>query len=196
MHANKGSKFEEYTPAQNQLQQVLTLIRLLKHCDAKAIPVCVCGGYGLDALYGQLTRDHSDFDLMIHAESQNEFTRILGELGYEYVPERSVPGQKSAYHQRELAPRFKLEYATLDSSQLVQMVNQLGLDFDRSLFFLNQPNGQLLGYSMRTPTIEGVEIIIQIQHYVAKERGWPPYKHLQHQEDLLRVLKARREQLS
>jgi hypothetical protein len=184
--------FEDYTPEPNQMQQALALVRLMQHCDAQKVCMSIFGGYGLDALYGKLTRDHSDFDLVIENEAEDHFVKILAELDYEYLPERSDPGRKAAYRQRDLDVPFKLEYATLDSSKLVQMVNQLNFSFDHSLFFPSPPNGQLLGYPLRTPTIAGVEIIMKIQEYATQELGWPPYKHLQHQESLLRVLKARR----
>ena len=71
-----------YAPSEAQMKQAQALIALIRRCDQEDLPVCVFGGYGLDALYGRLTRDHDDFDLLIRAASQPRFVQILEALGY------------------------------------------------------------------------------------------------------------------
>lgn len=62
--------FNHYIPSPTQVQQVQARIALLKQCDAADIIVSIFGGYGLDALYGRLTRDHQQALLAILKQRQ------------------------------------------------------------------------------------------------------------------------------
>ena len=64
------NKIFNYHPSDEQLRKLNSLLAILVKCHQLGIRVWVTGGYGLDALYGTLTRDHNDFDLFINPVSQ------------------------------------------------------------------------------------------------------------------------------
>ncbi len=185
------SEWASYVPSPQQARQLDALLALLKQCDAVDLPICVFGGYGLDALYGKLTRDHHDFDIIVATDNQEPLIEILMTLGYEHVPAWSEVGRKDCYIQRELGPDFVLELATIDEAKLAYVSQQHGIDADLSLVFPPEPNGQLLGQAMRTPTLQGIEIVNQIQRQTGSERGWDEFPHRQHQEALLAFLRQK-----
>lgn len=185
------SRFDEYIPSPAQTNQAEALLKLLKECDEQGIQVCVFGGYGLDALYERLTRDHGDFDLIVEAEVQPRLSEVLKKQGYEHIPAWDEPGRKTVYTHPALAAPFKVEVATLDETKLDYAAQTYGISIEYTVLFPTTPNGRLFGYLIRTPTPEGVELVNKIQRVTGVERGWDEFIHLQHQQMLLRVLKNR-----
>ncbi|MBC3764131.1 aminoglycoside nucleotidyltransferase [Quadrisphaera sp. RL12-1S] len=57
------------------------VVRVLDALDAHGAPVVVGGGWGVDALVGHQTREHSDLDLWLSAEAFEPFVVAVGELG-------------------------------------------------------------------------------------------------------------------
>ena len=182
-----------YRPSPNQLRQAEVLLELLRRCGEANVQVSLTGGYGLDALYGQLTRDHHDFDLLVEAGSRNTLVKILMDLGYENVPARNDPRRrKEEYVKRGSEDDYEVEFVTLDSAALAYYAQQFGFRPDMALLFPSEPNGQLLGQLMHAATLEGVEMIDQVQQHNARELGWRAYKHQEHHAMLLDLLRRRR----
>ncbi|MEM7133848.1 MAG: hypothetical protein AAF702_46560 [Chloroflexota bacterium] len=63
--------------------------------------------------------------------------------------------------------------------------SQYGIQIDISQLFPDKLNGCLNGLAFRVPTIEGVELINQIQRLTGLTRGWEEFAHREHQEALL-----------
>lgn len=60
------------------------VVELLARLDAAEIVVWVDGGWGVDALVGRETRQHSDLDLAISRDDLPEASRALEELGFRH----------------------------------------------------------------------------------------------------------------
>jgi RimJ/RimL family protein N-acetyltransferase len=65
-----------------EAQAVLTVLAAL--LEAKA-PVWVSGGWGIDALLGEQTREHTDLDLAVRADHEAVAVETLVQLGYRIV---------------------------------------------------------------------------------------------------------------
>ena len=61
------------------------MVRVLDRLDEDGVPLCVAGGWGVDALVGRPSRDHRDLDLLIDAAAFDAAVDTLAGLGY--VPE-------------------------------------------------------------------------------------------------------------
>jgi len=61
---------------------VLTVLAVLGEQNA---PVWVCGGWGIDALIGEQTREHADLDLTVRADCEPIAIETLARLGYRIV---------------------------------------------------------------------------------------------------------------
>lgn len=67
------------------LEQVLDFYLKMENAD---IAVWLDGGWGVDALLGVHTRDHSDLDIAVEAKNVSKLREILNEQGYSIVPDR------------------------------------------------------------------------------------------------------------
>jgi hypothetical protein len=180
---------DDYVPALDQTRQAEALLDLLVRSDDDGLGVSLIAGYGLDALYGKLTRDHHDFDFLVEAGSRDGFVKLLSSRGYVCLPEECEPSRrKEAY--RHGHSGYQAEFVALDSTMLAHLARQHGFHGNMSMFFPDKPNGRLLGYPVRTPTLAGVEIIELVQGHTAAEKGWAPYKHIEHRALLLDRLKS------
>lgn len=56
-------------------------LRVLQVLEAHGVGAVVGGGWGVDALVGRQTREHSDLDLWVAAEAFEPFVVAAGELG-------------------------------------------------------------------------------------------------------------------
>ncbi len=59
--------------------------RLLQFFEAIDILVWIDGGWGVDALLGKQTRDHSDLDIVVQKKDLPKLTQALKERGYSNV---------------------------------------------------------------------------------------------------------------
>jgi hypothetical protein len=182
-----------YRPSPNQMRQAEALIELLRRSDEANVQVSLIGGYGLDALYGQLTRDHHDFDLLVEVGSRDTLVKILTDLGYENDPAGNDPRRrKEEYVQHGSEDNYEVEFVALDSAAIAYYARQFGFRSDMALLFPIEPNGQLLGQLIHAATLEGVEMIDQVQQHNARELGWSAYKHQEHHAMLLDLLRRSR----
>jgi hypothetical protein len=183
--------FNDYYPSANQRRQAQMLIELLQECDEQGIMISVFGGYGLDALYGQLTRDHGDFDLFAAPEAHPHLFGVLAAQGYRHVPEWREEGFKEVFIHPTVDAPFKVDIAPLNRTILARIAQQIGMELDIRMYFPEQPNGQLLGYSMRVPTLAGVESIDYAQTRRHTARGSAEYAYRAHQTQLMTLLRER-----
>jgi lincosamide nucleotidyltransferase A/C/D/E len=57
------------------------VLRLLSALADARVDVCVGGGWAVDALLGEQTREHSDLDVWVASEHAHEMFVVLGSLG-------------------------------------------------------------------------------------------------------------------
>ena len=65
------------------------VLRILDRLDRSSIRVWLDGGWGVDALLGEVTRRHADFDLVLALDDVDRMCEILAGMGYRLV--RGVP---------------------------------------------------------------------------------------------------------
>jgi hypothetical protein len=56
------------------------LLRVVGHLEAEGIDVWLDGGWGVDALLGQETREHDDLDLVAELRHSHRIVEVLGDL--------------------------------------------------------------------------------------------------------------------
>lgn len=163
-----------YRPSDEQLKQLDSLLAILAECDQLGIRAWVVGGYGLDALYGALTRDHGDFDLFIKEESKDKFIQIIRRHGYQYTPQKVGAVGKTVFRNPSLSPDFRLELGTIEQAK--KLLQKLNIIKDSTLFVPKRPLGSLQGQPIWTPTREGFKKIIEINDQLLKKdnphRDW------------------------
>jgi len=59
-----------------------SVLSLLLFLESHGIEVIVDGGWGVDALLGEQTREHADLDIALQHRYVPELRRLLGERGY------------------------------------------------------------------------------------------------------------------
>jgi lincosamide nucleotidyltransferase A/C/D/E len=55
---------------------------LLEHLGASGLEAWLDGGWAVDALLGEQTREHDDLDLLTRLEDSGQIEKVLGERGY------------------------------------------------------------------------------------------------------------------
>ncbi|MEM7133849.1 MAG: hypothetical protein AAF702_46565 [Chloroflexota bacterium] len=88
------AEWDVYVLSLQQKNQVDALISLIQQGHERELLFSVVGGYGLDALYGRLTRDHHDFDIVIKAVDEANYKQLLVELGYRHFQSGANPDVK------------------------------------------------------------------------------------------------------
>jgi lincosamide nucleotidyltransferase A/C/D/E len=63
---------------------VTDVIEVLDCLKQAGIHVCVDGGWGVDALVGEQTRDHSDLDLALDGDDLHAARQRLEEQGFQH----------------------------------------------------------------------------------------------------------------
>ena len=61
------------------------LRQIVDRLEGQGIEVWLDGGWGVDALLGEQTREHDDLDLVAELRHSARIVELLGELGYELV---------------------------------------------------------------------------------------------------------------
>jgi lincosamide nucleotidyltransferase A/C/D/E len=62
-----------------------TAVEALDRLDSEGITAWVGGGWGIDALVGEQTREHGDLDLVVAQSTLDAARSALSTLGYEYA---------------------------------------------------------------------------------------------------------------
>ncbi len=70
------------------------VLKVVDALDAAGLQVWLDGGWGVDALLGQQTREHEDVDVVVELERIDEVVHALGPLGFrlvaDHLPTRAV----------------------------------------------------------------------------------------------------------
>ena len=61
---------------------------MLEALETAGVPVWVGGGWGIDALVGEQTRQHDDLDLAFRAEDEARLIAVLGGMGLELAEDQ------------------------------------------------------------------------------------------------------------
>jgi lincosamide nucleotidyltransferase A/C/D/E len=61
---------------------VVEIVRLL---ESHGIDVWIVGGWGVDALIGEQTREHLDLDVIVRSEDIKRLRELLGEHGFKHL---------------------------------------------------------------------------------------------------------------
>lgn len=182
----KRSSLDTYQPPPQQQKQITYLFDLLEKSRANNIVVWVLGGYGLDALYGKLTRDHRDFDLHIYKKDKNAFIKILESLKYYPTGETVGVISKEVYKHRALSPNFSLEFAMVEKDK--ELMKRLGIE----LLIPDKPLGILHNHVIWTPALETFKVIIDINNKLTEKINRGKYPHSKWQHTMLAALEKKR----
>lgn len=179
------SREKEYTPSEEQSRRLDSLLLMLLKCEEQGVIVWVLGGYGLDALYGQLTRDHGDFDLYIAEKNKNEFIRVIESLGYQPTDEKVGAVGKCVYRNPSFSSDFRLEFTTIEQGMRLLKLK------DTASFVPDKPLGRLREQAIWTPTLVGFKKIIEINDALARRDSWGVYPHCAWEKWILQALEKK-----
>jgi len=182
----RKSKAFSYLPSDEQLRQLDSLLVILAECHRLGIRAWVTGGYGLDALYGTLTRAHGDFDLFIKEESKDKFIRIIKKHGYQHTPRKVGAVGKVVFKNPSLPPDFRLELGTIEQAE--KLLRKLNIIENISSLAPENPLGNLRGQPIWTPTLEGFKKMIEINDQLAKKNSEDRYPYRDWQKKILAAL--------
>lgn len=77
---------ERFEPKRDAVMSADVVVQLLQLCDQDGIEVVVDGGWGVDALLGEQTRVHGDFDIALEHKDVPKLRALLEARGYRDVP--------------------------------------------------------------------------------------------------------------
>lgn len=161
------SLHEQYAPSPEQVARANLLKRLARQLEAAGVQYAVTGGYGLDGLYGRLTRDHDDIDITTSEEDLPRVRKIVRAAGFE-IDIVKIRGNVEVYIHPPT--ETKLELATLD-----RLKEYTDIPMDELL--PGAANARLDGVPYKTPTLPGHAELTRIQMRRAQEGQWGPYAH-------------------
>jgi hypothetical protein len=173
------NKVEKYSPSVEQEHRLNLLLNLVSTLELKNIKYTVMGGYGLDGLYGELTRDHGDIDMLINENDLDKTHRILIGIGFKFQREKNTSG--SVYVHTETGTKLEIGSTALLSTYT---------EGDQSLFLPTESNASLGETPFRTATIEGHRIIQNIQVERAKQFNWDKNPHEDSTRDLMQKIES------
>lgn len=169
-----------YFPSEQQENQLKYLNNLVEAAKKKSIELSVYGGYGLDGLLGQLTRNHHDFDLLVKTKDRTKLKKLLLNLGYYFKRENA---SKEVFKHNKLGDQFQVEINKQNRLDEFLRVGEVNI-------FPESENAFLGDISFKTPTLKGHEHIYKMQKKRAKERGWKSvYRHKEHTEKLKEIIR-------
>ncbi len=172
---------DTYNASKEQIARLHLLTRLVRNLESSGARYAVAGGYGLDGLYGALTRDHDDIDLVTTEEYLPAIQKVVRAAGFE-LDIVKLRGNVEVYI--HAATKTKLELATLDGIKEYT-------DIDVAHLLPESPNAALDNTAFRTPSIVGHDELSNIQNKRAVEGDWGPYKHSEWKSRIMAELKSR-----
>ncbi len=148
----------EYRPSLQQRERFDLLKNLSHALETATVHYSVLGGYGLDALYGKLSRDHDDIDIIVEEEDHVRAQEIISNLDFAHL--KTEEGVEKYVHK---TTGTKLDLG--NSKLFEQAIRHLepGAEIDSSLYFPEQTNAVLEGVSLRTATLEAQQQVAAIQ---------------------------------
>lgn len=160
-------QLENYLPDEEQLIYASELLTITSQCEKQDINYAVGGGYGLDGLYGKLTRAHGDIDMLVKDEDIHRFELLLESLGYSKY-EGDSDKNKTVFKNPNLPTDFKVEFA---SDKLLTEYEQK----DIGAFFPHIPNASIGDRKFRCIPLNEAKQLVEIQNIRAKEQVWRDY---------------------
>ncbi len=179
-----------YTPSKEQLKQLEILFELIDKCKEKEIEIWIVGGYGLDALYGSLTRDHGDIDLIVWEKDLLAVGKMVEEMGFMKDANEAEKNKKVYRPEATVAVNdlFKIEFGSIEFyGQFFPKETPLESLISKS------ENGVIMGKTIKTLTLKGYEITAEVQNQRAVRGNWGEYKHQKHFEKMISVLNEKKD---
>jgi hypothetical protein len=180
---NPPSPENKYIPSVEQEKRLVLLKQVVAQFEAAGIHYSVMGGYGLDGLYGELTRDHGDIDMVLDPKDLEKTRLILSQLGFE-LKTREARGKEVYIH---TPTETKLEFGTLD--MLAQFTKE-----GEYIILSEGQNANLEMFSFRTAPLEGHEILHKIQAKRAEEGEWGKYPHSESRNALVEKIQNKQKE--
>lgn len=172
---------DSYRPSPEQQAQANVLKRFILQLEKANVRYAVMGGYGLDGLYGRLTRDHNDIDILSIPEDAEQIRKVIQAAGFRLDIVKIRGGVEVYFHERT---HTKLEFGVTNKiSEYTDMSDDEFLPF--------APNAALDSVSFRTATLRGHEEMAKIQMQRAQEGEWGPYAHAAWKARLMAVLRLK-----
>ena len=166
-----------YSPNSQQKFQLDLLIQIAQDCEKDSVLYWLTGGYAYDVMFGELTRDHGDYDFFVHEKSEQKFIQIIENLGFVLNKKKIKEDTQTilyVYYKEEL----KLEFVLIRE---VSGVYYFGINAFSKLELPQQPFGKLNNTLILTPTLEAHQRLDKIV-----DRG--TYVYLEHREKLIQAL--------
>lgn|SRR3989338_4391484 len=163
----RGSSYMEYRPSPEQIERLNLLMRLVTRLEGSGVRYSIPGGYGLDGLYGRLTRDHEDIDMLVTREEAEAVRKMLRAASFE-LDIVKIRGDVEVFRHR--GTETKLELAFVDRLDAYS-------EMSHDEFLPLASNAVLQKTHFRTPTIVGHGELARIQMHRAQEGQWGPYAH-------------------
>lgn len=176
-------QLENYIPDQEQTRRVGYLLEITKQCEDVGAIVIVFGGYGLDGIYGKLTRGHDDIDMLVTDSQIDDVKTVLDTLGYQRDLDEVG---KYVYKNMMMDPSFKVEFAGLST---LRQFTEKDIDY----FISSEANASLDGQPFKAMTLRGQKDVIKIQNIRAEQEKWNNYpaEKRQNQSILINELERR-----
>jgi len=175
---------EDYTPDEKQTAQLNLLIEILNEAKDVGVEILVVGGYGLDVLYGKLTRDHRDFDMYVHKADREKIENIFTLHGF--LATGAIVGEvKKIELMSKNYPNFNIEYGFIEND-----LNKFTSE-EIARYLPKKPVGSLSGVSVLTPSLEGFKKIIEVNQIMAQKNNSPVYKHKEWMDKILKSIEMK-----
>lgn len=168
----------KFEPSEEQEKQFKLLEEIIVRFKAENIRYVIAGGYGLDGLHGELTRDHMDFDICVAAEHEGKVVVILQELGFKKTQNKDF-GQVLKNESG-----LKIDLAT---SKIIKKLTET----PESSFFPEQDNAIISGVSFRAFPIEVREEADEIRNKRLQEKQFE-YPHNEANKVLIEGIKKKK----
>ena len=174
--SNLETGFSNYKSSLEQQGRFDLLKRVIDILEKKSVKYSVVGGYGLDGLHGELTRDHDDIDIIVGSEDMEQTRILLSNIGFQR--QKDKPSGLEVYFHN--LTKTKLELADL---KLVKYF----FDGDEKIIMPQTANGTLAGILFKVATLGGQKILRDIQSKRLGGKG----PNMAHDEKIIDDLKTK-----
>ncbi len=173
-------KNQTYEPSLEQQNRLKVLQGIVKEFEVVRGRYSIMGGYGLDGLYGALTRDHADIDMLLGTGFEDRGRDILFAM--------DIHKQLN----KEIGAEVYIHSPTKTKVEIIDWgLASKFIEADESLFIPEETNAVLGGVAFRTATLQGHDMAHALQLRRAKEGRWGKYKHELHNANLKRMIEKK-----
>lgn len=173
-----------YTISEQQQKQLDLLFTIIDLAEQDKIRIYITGGYGLDALYGELTRDHRDIDIYLHASDENVFINILYNLGFTATNQLVGEIKKREYKNKNYTDDFSIECGIIEVG--MKLMNATSIDD----YIPSEPIGKLENKPIWTFTLKAFKKMHEFNNSPAAKHT-ERYRHQEWLDDLMPKLEAK-----